>query len=81
MDIRDFIEGTPEEKDRYATRILSACIMFSTDLVLVIDKWADELPEGMREDIMRLTSNFYGYATEYIDMHALMASVQREEEQ
>lgn len=80
MDIRDFIEGTPEEKDRYASRVLTASVMFATDLVLVIDKWADELPDGMKEDIGRLTSNFYGFATEYVDMRSLLQAAQSEEE-
>jgi len=80
MDIRDFIEGTPEEKDRYASRVLMACVMFTKDLVLVIDKWAEELPDGMKGDIGRLTSNFYGFATEYVDMRSFLQAAQSGEE-
>lgn len=80
MDIRNFIDGTPEERDRHASRVLSGCVMFATDLVLVIDKWADELPDGMAEDIGRLTGNFYGFVTEYVDMRSLLQAAQSEEE-
>ena len=79
MDIRDFIDGTQVQKDDYASRVQSASILFASDLVLLIDRWADEIPDGMKRDVAELINNFYGYVTEFVDVSALMELANDEE--
>jgi len=81
MDIRDFIDGTQVQKDDYASRVQSASIMFATDLVLVIDRWISEIPDGMKQDVTELVNNFYGYVTEFVDISGLMEHANDEEDE
>lgn len=81
MDIRDFISGTAVQKEEFASRVMSASIMFATDLILVIDHWIDDLPDGMRADLAEKVNNFYGLVSEFVDVDALLEHVPSEEDE
>lgn len=72
MDIRDFISGTPEQKDDFSALVMSQSIMFATDLILLIDRWIDDLPDEMKAELAHIINHFYGMVSEFVDVQALM---------
>lgn len=80
MDIRDFISGTQVQKDEFASRVMSASILFATDLIIVIDRWINDLPEGMKADLSESVNNYYGIVSEFVDVDAIMEHAAQSEE-
>ncbi len=83
MDIRDFIDGTPEQKNRFAAMVVQASFAFSAQLIMLCHHYADQMPDEMRDDMMRLLDVFHGYVSEFVDLDQLdevMQSLIKEDE-
>lgn len=71
MDIRDFIDGTPEQKNQFASMVVQASFAFSATLIMMCHKYADQMPDDMRDDVKHTLDVFHGYVSEFVDLDEL----------
>ena len=71
MDIRDFISGTPEQKNQFASMVVQASFAFSAQLIILCHQYADQMPDDMRGDVKHLLDVFHGYVSEFVDLGEL----------
>lgn len=75
MDIRDFIDGTQEQKNRFASMVVQASFAFSAELVMLLHHHESQMPDEMRDEVRRLLETFHGYVSEFVDFSELERAI------
>lgn len=71
MNIRKYVSGDAEQQTEYIGMVLAHSIDFATTLIRIIDRWTDDLPEGMCDEISASIDNFIGLVGEFVDVDAM----------
>ena len=77
MDIRNYVSGDAEQQNEYIGMVLAHSIDFATTLIKVIDRWVDDLPDGMSDEISAAIDNFIGLVGEFVDVDAMCDAQER----
>lgn len=82
-DIRDFLRGTDEEVEGYVRVLLNSCTEYGMLMMMLIEKYRDELPDEMRYEVENFARQYYGLLSEFVDVQAVHRAVMghRQEEE
>lgn len=75
MDLRNFIHGDDRQKDEYVGAILAHSIAYTTTLIQIIDRWVDELPQEMIDELASSIDNFIGMVGEFVDVDSMYKAI------
>lgn len=76
MGIKDFMpEDNPAKRDEYLGILITQSMELTMHLVYIINRYADEIPDEMRDDIGRAVDNFMGAAGEFVNIEELCGEV------
>lgn len=78
MDLRNFIQGNAEQRDEYAGVILAHSIDYTTTLMRIIDRWIEELPQEMIDELASSIDNFMGKIGEFVDVELMSKEIDEE---
>jgi len=81
VDIRDFIDGTPEQKNQFGAMVLQASFAFSAQLIMLCHHHADGMSDEMKSDLIGLLDSFHMYVSEFIDFEELQNAMEAEAEE
>jgi len=81
MDLRNFIQGNAEQRDEYVGVILAHSIDYTSTLMEIIDRWIDELPKEMIEELSSSIDNFMGRISEFVDIELMYKEIDKESEE
>lgn len=80
MDLRNFIQGNAEQRDEYVGVILAHSIDYTTTLMQIIDRWIEELPQEMIDELASSIDNFMGKIGEFVDVELMYKEIDEESE-
>jgi hypothetical protein len=75
VDLRNFIHGDDRQKDEYVAAILAHSIAYTTTLIRIIDRWVDELPPEMIDELSSSIDNFIGMVGEFVDVDSMYKAI------
>jgi len=75
MDVRDFIEGDDQQKEEFARIVLNASIDLTSRMVILAFRYADEMPDEMRDELEATLRSFHSFVSEFVDFEKLEAAV------
>jgi hypothetical protein len=82
-DIRSFLRGSEEEVEGYVRTLLTSCTEYGMLMMMLVEKYRDELPDEMRYEVEMYARQYYGLLSEFVDVQAVHRAVMghgREEE-
>lgn len=80
-DIRSFLRGSDEEIEGYVRVLLTACTEYGMLMMMLVDKYRDELPDEMRYEVENFARQYYGLLSEFVDVQAVHRAVMGHEQE
>jgi len=75
MDVRDFIDGDDKQKDEFAKIVLNASIGLTSKMVVLAFRYAEEMPDEMRDELELILRSFHSFVSEFVDFEKLEAAI------
>lgn len=74
-DIRSFLTGSDDEVEGYVRTLMTCCTEYGMLMMMLVEKYKDELPDQMRHEVEIYAQQYYGLLSEFVDVQAVHRAV------